>query len=98
MPIYVVIGNFTDQGIRNVKETAKRTEGYRAMAKKCGVTVKDSYWLLGQYDMLAIVEAPDDAAITALELSAGSLGNFRGQTMRAFTAGEIEPILQKMAT
>jgi uncharacterized protein with GYD domain len=98
MATYLVLGNFTDQGIRNVKDTVKRTEAYRAMAKKCGATVKESYWLLGHYDMMALVEAPDDAAVTALELSAGSLGNFRAQTSRAFTASEIEPILQKMAT
>jgi len=98
MATYLVIGNFTEQGLSKVKDTVKRTDAYRAMAKKCGATVKDTYWLLGQYDMLAIVEAPDDAAITALQLSAGALGNFRAQTLRAFTPGEIEPILSKMVS
>jgi len=98
MPTYLVLGNFTEQGLHKVKDTIKRTEAYAAMAKKCGCTVKESYWLLGQYDMLALVDAPNDAAITSLQLSAGSLGNFRAQTHRAFSASEIEPILQKMAT
>jgi uncharacterized protein with GYD domain len=98
MATYLVLANFTDQGIHNVKDTAKRTEAYRAMAKKCGCTVKDSYWLMGQYDMAAIVEAPNDETMAALQYSAASLGNVRGQTLRAFTASEIEPILQKMAT
>src|SRR5262249_22448818 len=98
MPTYLVLGNFTDQGIRNVKDTAKRTEAYRAMAKKCGCTVKESYWLMGQFDMMALVDAPDEASMTALSLSANSLDNVRTQTSRAFTASEIEPILAKMAT
>jgi uncharacterized protein with GYD domain len=98
MATYLVLGNFTDQGIRNVKDTVKRTEAYRATAKKLGITVKDTYWLLGQYDMLAIVDAPDEAAVTALGLSAGALGNFRAQTIRAFSPSEIEPILHKMVT
>jgi uncharacterized protein with GYD domain len=98
MATYLVLGNFTEQGLHKVKDTIKRTEAYGAMAKKCGCSVKDSYWLLGQYDMVALVDAPDDAAITALQLSAGSLGNFRAQTHRAFTAKEIKPILSKMVS
>jgi uncharacterized protein with GYD domain len=98
MATYLALVNFTEQGIRNVKDTVKRTEAYRAMAKKCGCTVKDSYWLMGQYDMAAVVEAPNDETMTALQLSAASLGNVHGQTLRAFSASEIEPILQKMAT
>jgi uncharacterized protein with GYD domain len=95
---YLVLGNFTEQGLHKVKDTVKRTKAYQAMAKKCGCTVKDTYWLLGQYDMIALVEAPNDAAITALQLSAGSLGNFRAQTHRAFSAKEIESILSKMVS
>ena len=98
MATYLVLGNFTEQGLHKVKDTVKRTEAYGAMAKKCGCTIKDTYWLLGQYDMVALVEAPDDAAITALQLSAGSPGNFRAHTSRAFSANEIEPILKKMVS
>ena len=54
------------------------------MAKKCGVTVKDMYWTLGAYDVVAICEAPDDEAATALSLSVCSRGNIRSQTLRAF--------------
>ncbi len=98
MATFLVLGNYTDQGIRNVKDTVKRTEAYGASAKKLGATVKETYWLLGQYDMLAIVEAPDEATMTALSLSAASLGFFRGQTIRAFSKNDIGPILQKMST
>ncbi len=98
MATYLVLANFTDHGIQNVKDTAKRTEAYRALAKKHGCTVKESYWLMGQYDMAAIVEAPNDETMTTLSLSAASLGNVHGQTLRAFTACEIEPILSKLST
>jgi uncharacterized protein with GYD domain len=97
MATYMVLGNFTDQGIRNVKETTKRAEAIRALAKKVGATVKDVYWLLGQYDVACIVDAPDEAAITALGLSIGTLGNVRTQCLRAFNAEEIGKIIGKMA-
>lgn len=97
MATYIVLGNFTDQGVRNVKETTKRAEALRGMGKKLGVTVKDVYWTLGQYDVACIVDAPDDAAITALGLSIGALGNVRTQCLRAFTADEIGGILGKLA-
>jgi uncharacterized protein with GYD domain len=97
MATYIVLGNFTDQGIRTVKDTTKRAENIRAVGKKVGVTVKDIYWLLGQYDTLTILDAADDAAVTAFGLSAGALGNVRTQTFRAFTADEIGKILGRMA-
>lgn len=96
MATYIVLGNFTDQGIRNVKDTAKRAEAFKGMAQKLGVTVNEVYWTLGQYDIATIVDAPDDAAITALGLSAGALGNVRTQCLRAFTAEEIGPIIDRM--
>jgi uncharacterized protein with GYD domain len=96
MPTYLVLGNFTEQGIRNVKDTAKRAEAIRDMARKLGITVKDAYWTLGQYDVAAIMEAPDEAAMTALGLSIGALGSVRTQTLRAFTADEIGGLLGRM--
>jgi uncharacterized protein with GYD domain len=96
MATYIVLGNFTDQGIRNVKDTVKRAETLRQMAKKCGATVKDVYWTLGAFDTLSIIEAPDEAAITALGLSVGTSGNLRTQTLRAFSADEIAQVLTRM--
>ena len=96
MALYIVLANFTEQGIRNIKDSPKRTEAFKDMAKKCGATVKDTFWTLGQYDIVAILEAPDDISITALGLSAGALGNVRTQTLRAFTAADIKSILGKM--
>jgi len=96
VPTYIFLGTFTDQGIRNVKDTTKRVEALRAMAKKLKVTVKEAYWTLGQYDVVTILEAPDEAAVTALGLSIGAQGNVRTQTLRAFTADEIGPILNRV--
>jgi uncharacterized protein with GYD domain len=96
MATYVLLGTFTEQGIRNIKDTTKRAEAFRAMGKKAGVTVKDLYWTLGQYDIAAVLDAPDDAAVTSLALSVGALGNVRTQLLRAFTEKEIGPILGHM--
>ncbi len=97
MATYILLGSFTDQGIRNIKDTTKRAEAVRAMGKKAGVTVKDVYWTLGQYDVAAILDAPDEAAATSLALSIGAQGNVRTQLLRAFTEKEIGPILGKIA-
>src|SRR5262249_827258 len=69
MAIYIMVGTLTDQGIRKVSDSPKRTDAFKEMAKKCGATVRDSFWTLGEYDMVAIVEAPDDISMTALGLS-----------------------------
>ena len=96
METHVLLLNFTDQGIRNVKDTTKRAETFKRIADKAGVKVKEVYWTLGQYDGVLIFEAPDEATATALGLSLGTLGNVRTQTLRAFSAEEIGRILSKM--
>jgi len=96
MATYVLLASYTDQGIRNVKDTTKRAEAFRELAKKAGATVKDLYWTLGQYDVVTILEAPDAASVTALGLSIGALGNVRTQTLPAFSAAEMGTILKKM--
>ena len=95
MATYIVLGQFTDQGIRNVKDSPKRADALREMAKKAGATVKDVYWTLGQYDVVTTIDAPDDATLTALLLSVGALGNVRTQALRAFSADEMGRILKK---
>jgi uncharacterized protein with GYD domain len=96
MPTYIVLGNFTEQGIRNIKDTTKRAEALRDLGKKAGVTVKEVYWTLGRYDIMAILEASNEEAVTALGLSIGALGNVRTQTLRAFSADEMGRILGKL--
>ena len=96
MATYVVLGNFTDQGIRNAKDSPKRADAFKDMAKKSGVTVKEVFWTQGQYDIVTIVEAPDDVSATALALSLGALGNVRTQTLRAFSAADMKKVIGKM--
>ena len=96
MATYVVLGTFTDQGIRAVKDTTSRAEAFRAMAKKAGATVRDLYWTLGQFDIVTVIDAPDEATLGALLLSTGALGNLHTQSLRAFSADEIGKMVGKM--
>jgi uncharacterized protein with GYD domain len=96
MATYIVLANFTDQGIRNIKDSPKRADAYKAMAKKMGVTIKEIYWTLGHYDLVVVVDAPDAATVTALSLATGSLGNVRTETLTAFSGDEIGRIVGKM--
>jgi uncharacterized protein with GYD domain len=96
MPTYVTLTNFTHQGIQNVKDTTKRADAFKSAAKKAGCTVKEVYWTQGQYDSVLIMDAPDDASATAAMMSLGKLGYVRTQTLRAFTAAELAPILDKV--
>jgi uncharacterized protein with GYD domain len=93
MATYIMLANFTDQGIRNIKDTTKRADAFRDLAKSLGANVKDTYWTLGQYDIAAIVEAPDDTLVTALGLMLGKSGNVRTQTLRAFSRSDMDAIL-----
>lgn len=96
MATFIVLGSFTEQGIRNIKESPKRTEAFKAMAAKAGVKVKDVYWTLGHYDIVVTTEAPDTATATSLGLAVASLGNVRTETLTAFSAEEFGKILAKM--
>ena len=96
MTTYVLLANFTDQGIRNIKDTIGRAEAFEAMAKKSGVTLKVLCWTMGRYDVVAVFEAADDEAAAALSISASSLGNTRCETLRAFSFEEMRRILGKM--
>ena len=95
MASYILLGTFTEQGIRNIKDTTKRADAIRAAAKKSGISVSEMYWTLGRYDVAAIFDAPSAEAMTALALSIGALGNVRTQILPAFTEDEIGPIVAK---
>ena len=96
MPTSIMLGSFTDQGVRAAKDTTQRAQAARDLGKKVGVTVRDVYWTLGQYDIALLADAPDDETMTAFGLSIGSLGNVRTQTLRAFTPDEMGAVLGKM--
>jgi uncharacterized protein with GYD domain len=93
---YVVLANFTDQGIRKAKESPKRAEAFRQLAKTLGVTVRDIFWTQGRYDIVTIVEASDESSATSLNLSLGALGNVRTESLRAFSAADMTTIVGKM--
>ncbi len=96
MAMYVSLIQFTDQGIRNVKDTIKRSEGAIAEAKKMGMKITDAFWTMGAYDVVVLFDAPDDETVSAFSLKIGSLGNVKTQTMRAFGKEEMESILAKV--
>lgn len=96
MATYISLWNFTDQGIRAVKDTTKRAGIMKEMAQKAGVTVKDFYWTMGTYDGVAIFEAADEQAIAALGLALGAMGNVRTQSLRALSLDEMNGVLGKL--
>jgi len=96
MPTFITLAKFTDQGIRNIKGTIDRSDAHRATAAKLGVTIKELYWVQGKYDLISIVEAPDDMSMNALSLATASLGNVQFQTMHAITRDEMKQILAKL--
>jgi len=96
MVTYVVLAKFTDQGAKTAKDSPKRAEAFKQMAKTFGVTVKDIFWTQGRYDIVTVVEAPDELSATALNLSLSALGNIRTESLRAFSSAEMMNIVAKM--
>lgn len=96
MLTYIVLASFTDQGIRSIRETTKRADAAKEMASRFGVTMKDIYWTQGQYDLVTLCEADDEAAISAFGLAVSSTGNVRFQTLRAFNRDEMNAIIGKL--
>ncbi len=91
MATFITLVNFTDQGIKNVKDSPARFDAFKTMAEKLGVSVKSAYWTVGHYDIVVVVEGSDEA-VTAALLKVGSLGNIRTQTLRGFSAEEFKKI------
>lgn len=95
--LYVILMNFTEQGVRTVKDTVKRAKIFRETAEKQFKTqVKDLFWTLGAYDVITLVEAPDEQTVTALALSLAAKGNVKTQTLRAIDEKEMIGILRKI--
>ncbi len=96
MATFISLLTFTDQGIRNVKDSPERLRAFEAMAEKLSVKMKGAYYTVGKYDMIVITEGADDAATAAL-LKVSALGNVRSETLRAFSAEEMKKIIAKIA-
>ncbi|MGC2353795.1 MAG: GYD domain-containing protein [Candidatus Udaeobacter sp.] len=96
MATYVGLIQFTDQGIRNIKDTVKRGEAAIAEAEKMGMKIVEEFWTMGAYDAVVVFEAADDETMSAFMLKIGSLGNVKSHTLRAFRRKEMEGILAKI--
>jgi uncharacterized protein with GYD domain len=94
--MYVSLIQFTDQGIRNIKDTVKRGDAAMAEARKLGMKITEEFWTMGAYDVVVMFDAPNDETMSAFTLKIGSLGNVRSQTLRAFRREEMENILAKI--
>jgi uncharacterized protein with GYD domain len=95
MATFVTLLNFTDQGVRNIKDSPTRFEAFKALVKAQGGTVKSVYYTQGSYDMVVIVEGDEGDAMTA-HLTVGALGNVRTETLRGFSVDEMKGFINNM--
>lgn len=95
MPAYITLANFTDQGVRAIKESPERFEGFKALAEGAGVTIKSVHWTTGAYDIVLVSEGPEDALMT-LNMKMAALGNVRTQTLRGFSITEMRKLVSAL--
>jgi uncharacterized protein with GYD domain len=95
MATYIVLYRFTDQGLKNIKGTVKRADEVRKANEGRGFKVQGIYWTQGHYDMVAVLEAPDEDSMVAGLFNVAEAGNVHSETLRAFTGEEMAQILQK---
>jgi uncharacterized protein with GYD domain len=95
VPRYIVLINWTDQGVKGYKDTVDRWEQARDAGSELGLTWVEAYWTVGPYDIVASLEGPDDETVTAGLLTVASQGNVRTTTMRAFSADEMRSVIEK---
>lgn len=96
MPQYISLVNWTDQGIRNVKESPKRVDAVTALGNRLGAKMQ-LFFTLGEYDLVALTEAPNDETAMQLLLEIGKLGNVRTKTLKAWTPAEATKIIAKLS-
>jgi uncharacterized protein with GYD domain len=96
MPTFLITMNWTEQGIRNIKEAPKRAAAARETAKKLGIQLKETYVTTGESDLLAIVEAPDGANVAKFCMAIGSQGNVRTRTVRAWSQAEYAKLISEL--
>ena len=96
MATYVVLLNWTEQGVADSGDSLSRASAAASALKKLGGKMKTVLWTMGPYDALSIIEAPDDETVTAFCLAVGGQGNVRTTTMRAFEKPEMQKILDRL--
>ncbi len=97
MPNYVALIDWTDQGVRNFKDSVDRYEAAESAFGRLGVSFTNIWWTLGSHDIVATVEAPDDQTLAAALLAVAGQGNIRSTTLRAFSREEMRDIIGKTA-
>ena len=95
MPTYVSLVNWTEQGIKNFRDTTHRSEDFTNVLEKAGGRVREILWTVGEFDLVVVADYKDEETLTATLLQLGSLGNVRTKTMRGFNAREMEGIIEK---
>lgn len=96
MATFVILVNWTDQGIRTAKDAPNRAAHGEALAEQMGAKLKEVNWTLGAYDVILKLEAPDEETATAFALAIGMQGNARTTTLRAYGREEMEGILARL--
>ncbi len=96
MATYIILINFTEQGIRNIKDSPSRLDAARQALNDMGGELKDAYLTMGAYDLIVVAEAPSDDVVARFALTVGSQGNVRTTTLRAFTEAEYRGIIQSL--
>lgn len=95
MPQYFILGKWTDKGVQNVRESPKRVDAVKALAEKLGGKM-ELYYTMGEYDFIAVANAPNDDAVMQLALQVGSQGNARTTTVKAWTVAEGTKVIAKV--
>ena len=95
MPTYVSLIHWTEQGIKNYKDTTSRAEDFTKLVESSGGRVREVLYTVGEYDIVTVAEFPDDETGTAALLQVGALGNVRTHTMRAFNTDEMAGIIRR---
>lgn len=96
MVTYIGLLSFTDKGIQGIKQTTQRAAAAKEVGQRMGVNMREIWWTLGEHDIVCVLEAADDASITAFELAVAGQGNVRSRSLRAFNAAEMDKILAKL--
>ena len=97
MPHYIILWNWTDQGVRAVKDSPKRLASFKVELEEAGGKLIGEYYTMGQYDGIVIVEAPNDEIIMSIILGDASKGNFRSMTLKAFPMEEAGKVIGKLS-
>jgi uncharacterized protein with GYD domain len=96
MPTYITLANYTEQGVRNIREAPKRLEAAKELLRGLGGDMKAFYLTMGNYDIVAVMDAPNDEAAAGALLALGSKGNVKTLTMRAFGEAEFRRIVESL--